>query len=99
MIRFLHYFNFILVIEILAIQIWDSETIKGLGLSDQEAELSIFAVDLTALLKNKNAKTNLMKVKVKFAESSGLRLNKGKTEAYWSGRYHKNHNFFWRKKG
>ena len=81
---------FIIVIEILAIQVRDNKTIKGLAIGEQEIKLSIFADDLTALLKNKEAYTNLMKVLGKFSKCSGLRLNKSKTEAYWLGRYHKN---------
>ena len=53
-------FLFILVIEVLAINIRNNKNIKGIKVGYTEIKLSIFADDLTAFLKNKTSYDNLM---------------------------------------
>ena len=83
-------FLFILVIEVLAINIRNNKNIKGIKVGNIEIKLSIFADDLTAFLKNKTSYDNLMNTLEQFEKCSGLKVNKDKTEAHWLGRYYDN---------
>ena len=83
-------FLFILVIEVLAINIRNKKNIKGIKVGNIEIKLSIFAGDLTAFLKNKTSYDNLMNTLEQFEKCSGLKVNKDKTEAHWLGRYYDN---------
>ena len=79
---------FILVIEILAINIRSNKYIKGITIGNFETKLSIFADDLTAFLSNKASYDNLMSALEQFKSCSGLKVNKDKTEAHWLGKFY-----------
>ena len=51
---------FILVIEILSVQIRSQRNIKGITFGNKETKLSIFADDLTAFLQDKTSYNNLI---------------------------------------
>ena len=52
-------FLFILVIEVLAINIRNNKNIKGIKVGNSEIKLSIFADDLTAFLKKTKPHTTI----------------------------------------
>ena len=81
---------FILVIEVLAVNIRSNKNIKGITIGNFEIKLNIFADDLTAFLSNKASCDNLMSTLEQFRECSGLIVNKDKTEAHWLGKFYEN---------
>ena len=82
---------FILSAELLAQKIRQSRKSKGLKLPNNvEVKLSQFADDTTLICKDiESLKENIMIIN-KFAEISGLKLNKKKTKAIWIGSQKKN---------
>ena len=82
---------FILAAELLAQKIRQSSKSKGIKLpSNVAVKLSQFADDTTLICKDiESLKENIMIIS-KFAEISGLTLNKKKTKAIWIGSQRKN---------
>jgi len=82
---------FILSAELLAQKICQSSKSKGIKLPHNvEVKLSQFADDTTLICKDiESLKENIMIIN-KFAEISGLELNKKKTKAIWIGSQKKN---------
>ena len=76
---------FILVVEILAIKIHDSEHIKGIKIGDREHKIFQFADDTTCLLRDEDSVEYLFDTVKEFTKYSGLRLNINKTILIWLG--------------
>ena len=70
---------FILVIEVLAIQIRNQQDIKGIIIENKEFKLSISADNLTVFLENEISFNNLLKVLKSFETCAGLKINNLKT--------------------
>ena len=77
---------FILVLEILFIQVRNDPSVKGFKIGDIEIKLSAFADDTTFFVKNKESLSRLLNIMRKFGEFSSLHANVEKCEAYWIGR-------------
>ena len=81
---------FILVAEIMAIKIRNSNDIMGLNIKAKDTtynlRVSQLADDTTLFLNSENDVCNSLKLIQKFGYYSGLELNKSKTEAMWIGR-------------
>ena len=71
---------FILTLETLAIRIREDGSIQGLKIGEEEIKLSLFADDMTCILKDKTSYLNLFCVLEYFDECSGLKVNDEKTE-------------------
>ena len=77
---------FILVLEILFIQVRNNPLVKGFRISDIEIKLSAFADDTTFFTRNKESLNRLLNIMRKFREFSSLHANVKKREACWIGR-------------
>ena len=75
---------FILVLEILFIQVRNDPSVKGFKIGDIEIKLSVFADDTTFFVRNKES-VNRLNMR-KFAEFSSLHANVEKCETCWIGR-------------
>ena len=71
---------FIIVLEILAINIRSCESIQGIKVDGEEIKLGIFADDLTAFLLNDFSLLKFLELLEKFGECSGLKINNDKSE-------------------
>ena len=71
---------FILVVEILAINIRNSKNIKGLQFNTSQIIISQLADDTTLFVKDKVSLQNSLTILEHFYKCAGLRLNKTKTE-------------------
>ena len=71
---------FILALETLAIRIREDSNIQGLKIGDEEIKLSLFADDMTCILKDKISYLDLFCILESFGECSGLKMNDEKTE-------------------
>ena len=71
---------FILTLETSAIGIREDRSIQCLKLGEEEIKLSLFADDMTCILKDKTSYLNLLCVLEYFGECSGLKVNDEKTE-------------------
>ena len=71
---------FTLVIELLAINIRDSEKIEGLNINNNTIKLSMYADDMTGLVIGLKSVTELMTLIKDFKQYSGLGVNEDKTE-------------------
>ena len=71
---------FILALETLAIKIREDSNIQGLKIGDEVIKLSLFADDMTCILKDKISYLNLFRILESFGERSGLKVNDEKTE-------------------
>ena len=69
---------FILTLE--TIRIREDSSIQGLKIGEEEIKLSLFADDMTCILKDKTSYLNLFCVLEYFGECSGLKVNDEKTE-------------------
>ncbi len=77
---------FLLVVEVMAIHIRNNSSIKGIKYSDSEQMvISQFADDTTLFLSDTESLTTCLTFIEKFGDSSGLKLNKEKSEAFWIG--------------
>ncbi len=77
---------FILVVEIMAIHIRGNSDISGIRYSEKdEVIISQLADDTTLFLSDTQSLINSIAFITKFGKSSGLKLNKDKTEAFWIG--------------
>ena len=73
---------FILVLEILFIQVRNDPSVQGFKIGDIEIKLSAFADDTTFFVRNKGSINRLLNVTRKFGEFSSLHAN---VEACWIG--------------
>ena len=71
---------FILALETLAIKIREDCNVQGLKIGEEMIKLSLFADDMTCILKDKTSYTNLFRILNSFGECSGLKVNDEKTE-------------------
>ena len=71
---------FILALETLAIKIREDCNVQGLKIGEEMIKLSLFADDMTCVLKHKTSYTNLCRFLNSFGECSGLKVNDEKTE-------------------
>ena len=76
---------FILVMEILAHAVRQDNEIKGIKIASTEMKVVLYADDNSGLFPDTPSAENFLKVVTSFGEYSGLKLNKGKTEAMWLG--------------
>ena len=73
---------FIISVELLAIQIRESDNIKGIQIDGTEIKISQLADDTTVFLRDTNSIDHLFSLLEKFEKSSGLKANKDKTKFY-----------------
>ena len=71
---------FIIVVEILAINIRCNKNIKGIMLNNNEVKISLLADDTTLFLRDINSLQNVISIMYMFKQSSGLKINKSKTQ-------------------
>ena len=71
---------FILALETLAIKVREDFNVQGLKIGEEMIKLSVFADDMTCVLKDKTSYTNLFRILNSFGECSGLKVNDEKTE-------------------
>ena len=77
---------FILVVEVMAIQIRQSSKVRGIQYSDRNTiTISQLADDTTLFLEDKQSLEACIQIISDFSETSGLRLNTEKSEAFWIG--------------
>ena len=77
---------FLLVVEIMAIHIRSNNKIEGIKISDsQDIVITQLADDTTLFLKDTSSLNEALAFIETFGESSGLRLNKDKSESFWIG--------------
>ena len=76
---------FILVLEILFIQVRNDPWVKGFKIGDIEIKLSAFADDTTFFVRNKKSLNRLLNIMRKFGEFSSLHANVEKCEVCWTG--------------
>ena len=77
---------FLLVAEILAIQIRSDKTIKGIRIIDEEIKIGLMADDTTLFLADLNSLNVAINLFKDFEKNSGLKLNLDKTEIIPIGR-------------
>jgi len=78
-------FLFIIVLEILCINIGGSKEIQGVTVDNVEIKLELFADDLTGFLKNDSSLAKFIELVEVFGDCSGLRINPEKTEVLLLG--------------
>ena len=71
---------FIIVLEVLCVNIRNSNDIRGIKVDKEEIKLSLFADDLTGFLKDDLSLTNFLKLIEDYGTCSGLKVNHEKTE-------------------
>ena len=76
---------FILVAEVMAINIRNDKHIKGITLGHLELKVTQYADDTTLFMADNNSLVNVIKLLDRFYACSGLKLNKEKTEAIQLG--------------
>ena len=76
---------FILMVEMLSIQIRDDKSIEGIKVGQHEIKLVQYADDMTGCISNVNSAKQFLQVVKVFGKYSGLTLNKSKTEGMWLG--------------
>ena len=79
-------FLFILAVEVLAVSIRANNNIKGITIGQRESKLIQFADDTTVVLDCIGSAKYLFKLLTEFAEISGLKINKDKTQGLWIGK-------------
>jgi hypothetical protein len=77
---------FIMVVEILAHKIRESNEIKGIKIGQTEIKLVQMADETTVFVEDPDSLKNIIKLLNIFEEYAGLKLNKTKTEAMWLGK-------------
>ena len=77
---------FILAIEILAINIRSSVNISGTNISGIEVKISMYADDITLLLKDSKSGAEALRIIDKFSKASGIHCNLDKCHAMWLGK-------------
>ena len=76
---------FLLVIEILAIQIRENRDIVGFNIKGKMFKLSLYADDMTIAVSDKKSAKRVFALLKKYANYSGLKVNVEKTEGMWLG--------------
>ena len=77
-------FLFVLVVEMLALKIWQNQLCRGIKLpSGQYAKISQFADDTTLILKDSTSLRNATNIVNSFGVLFSLQVNKKKTKALW----------------
>ena len=76
---------FILVLEILFIQVRNDPSVQSFKIDDIEIKLSAFTDDTTFFVRNKESINRLLNIMRKFGEFSSLHANVEKCEACWIG--------------
>ena len=76
---------FILSLEILACSIRQNDKIQGIKIEDEVVKISLFADDMTCVLRNKSSYEYLIFDLELFSRFSGLKLNEEKTEFFCLG--------------
>ena len=76
---------FILVVEIMAIHIRGNNNIRGISTEDGSITITQLADDTTLFLEDIESLKEVLDFMSTFHQSSGLKLNKGKSEAMWIG--------------
>ena len=76
---------FLLVVEIMSLHIKQNPDIVGICVGDESIKVSQLADDTTLFLKDTYSLNEALLFLDKFKKSSGLKLNKGKTEVIWIG--------------
>ena len=71
---------FIIALEVLCVNIRNSNDIRGIKVDKEEIKLSLFADDLTGFLKDDLSLTNFLKLIEDYGTCSGLKVNHEKTE-------------------
>ena len=71
---------FIIALEVLCVNIRNSNDIRGIKVDNEEIKLSLFADDLTGFLKDDLSLTNFLKLIEDYGTCSGLKVNHEKTE-------------------
>lgn len=82
---------FILVVEILSLNIRDNKAIHGIRCGNKEIKLVQYADDTTGIFKNIKSAKEFLKAVELFSKCSGLKLNREKTEALWLGKDKSSH--------
>ena len=81
---------FILIAEILALNIRHNQNFKGIKIklrnSTKQIKICQLADDTTIFIQNKQEINNVLKIIENYGQFSGLKLNKNKTEALWVGK-------------
>ena len=76
---------FLLVVELLAVEIRSNKAIEGISIKNSELKISQMADDTTVFLKSEVSISQLLKTLKQFAICSGLYTNVEKTKAYHYG--------------
>ena len=71
---------FIMALEVLCVNIRNSNDIRGIKVDSDEIKVSLFADDLTGLSKDDLSLTNFRKLIEDYGTCSGLKVNHEKTE-------------------
>ena len=76
---------FNLVIEVVACRIRADPSVEGISIYGCKRKLSMYADDLTGLVKDENSAKSLLDILDHFKLCSGLEVSKKKTKAMWMG--------------
>ena len=71
---------FIIALEVLCVNIRNSNDIRGIKVDNEEIKVSLLAHDLTVFLKDDLSLTNFLKLIEGYGTCSGLKVNHEKTE-------------------
>ena len=71
---------FIIALEVLCVNIRNSNDIRGIKVDNEEIKVSLLAHDLTVFLKDDLSLTNFLKLIEDYGTCSGLKVNHEKTE-------------------
>ena len=76
---------FLFAIEVVAAKIRNDANIKGIKINNSELKLSMYADDMTLVVKDVKSAKHAFALLKTFEHHSGLRLNVDKTEGMWLG--------------
>ena len=71
---------FVIALEVLCVNIRNSNHIRGITVNNEEIKVSLFADDLTGFLKDDLSLTNFLKLIEDYGTCSGLKVNHEKSE-------------------
>lgn len=77
---------FILAAELLAINLRENEEVKGIVIEEVEFKVSLYADDVTLVLKDLSSAKEAINVIERFEKDSGLKMNRDKCEGMWLGK-------------